>query len=78
MDLHCALSGCHNAITPGGGFNLSDYSACKDLASTPILVCTIRHDTCGYKAMPYPVGSPKLSDSLINIIQCWVTKGAPL
>lgn len=78
MDSKCALSGCHDATTPGGGFNLSGYHDCKDLAITSILVCTITHDTCGYKAMPYPIGSPKLSDSLISIISCWVTNGAPL
>jgi len=78
MDTKCALSGCHNAVSPGGGFNLSAYAVCKDLASTPILLCTITHDTCGYKAMPYPVGSPKLNDSLITIIRCWIANAAPL
>jgi hypothetical protein len=78
MDTKCALLGCHNATTSAGGFNLLTYAACKDLASTPILLCTITHGNCGYKAMPYPIGSPKLSDSLITIISCWINNGAPL
>jgi hypothetical protein len=77
MDSRCGLPTCHDIGTPGGGFNLTTYRDCKDIALThDVLLCTVKHDTCGYKPMPYPMGSPKLSDSLINIISCWVENGA--
>jgi hypothetical protein len=77
IDTRCAYSGCHAATTPQGGIALATYIDCKALAQTGILMCTIKHDSCAYKPMPYPVGAPKLSDSLITILDCWVTKGTP-
>ena len=77
MDTRCGLPTCHDATAPGGGFNLNMYRDCKDIALThDVLMCTIRHDSCGYKPMPYPMGAPKLSDSLIVILACWVSQGA--
>lgn len=78
MDTKCGLPTCHDAMTPGGGLNFSIYSDCRDVALTHnILLCSIKHDcTCGYKPMPYPPGSSKIGDSLINILNCWVANGA--
>jgi hypothetical protein len=78
MDTKCGLPTCHDAMTPGGGLNFSIYSDCRDVALTHnILLCSIKHDsTCGYKAMPYPPGSPKISDSMISILSCWVANGS--
>lgn len=77
IDTRCAYSGCHAAFAPQGGIALATFMDCKALAQTGIFMCTIKHDSCGYKPMPYPVNAPKLSDSLITILDCWVTKGTP-
>lgn len=78
MDTKCGLPTCHDAMTPGGGLNFNIYTDCEDAALTHnILLCTIKHDsTCGYKLMPYPPGSPKVNDSTINILSCWIAYGA--
>lgn len=77
IDTRCAYSGCHAATAPQGGISLATYTDCKALAQSGIFMCTVKHDSCGYKPMPYPIGSSKLSDSLITILDCWVTNGAP-
>lgn len=68
MDLNCAYSGCHDAVTHESGVILDTYSATIDAAhNNPKFFCSIDH-TC----TPYmPFAMPKLADSLINKIEAW-------
>lgn len=76
FDAHCAIGGCHIAPYPAGGVYLSDYNNTKIQVLGDDLMCSIHQEvTC--TPMPYPLGSPPLSDSLIAIIECWRDHGCP-
>lgn len=67
---NCA--GCHSGSTPSGGIKLADHN---DISSNLSLTLeTVNHDI-GVTPMPYQ--QPKLSDSLIQVIECWAADGAP-
>jgi hypothetical protein len=67
----CATSGCHNS-TGSGGYNFSGYTSIFN--NREIILKTIRHED-GVTAMP--IGAPKLSDTQINAVACWIQQGAP-
>lgn len=75
MDLSCAVSGCHKGNNPSGIF-LDSYSTARFEFESGKGFCSI-YFSDGCNAMPYPVGSQKLSDSLIRILNCWKDKGFP-
>ena len=62
--------GCHVAQIP----IFSDYASVY-LEQDRILDA-IQHNQ-SVEPMPYPIGSAKLADSLINKVQCWIESGAP-
>lgn len=68
---NCA--GCHGAVSPGAGLNLTDYNTVKTIGLNGRLLGAIRQ-LSPYKPMP-PVG--KLSDCTIEQIANWVNAGAP-
>ncbi len=64
--------GCHNSSSPGAGYNFDNYSDIN--SNLTVFFKTINHDN-GVVPMPYQQG--KLSDSLIQVIDCWIESGAP-
>lgn len=75
MDLNCAVSGCHAGSNPSG-ILLDSYSTARFEFESGNGFCSINF-SAGCNPMPYPVGSPKLSDSVIRILNCWRDKGFP-
>lgn len=71
IDSKCATSGCHDAATIGGGYNMSTYAGVK--SSTGRLVGAITWAS-GHSAMPK--GMNKLDDCSIAKITKWVNEGA--
>lgn len=76
LDAHCAMAGCHAAPYPAGGIYLSDYANAKAQVLGDDLMCSIKQEA-NCTPMPYPLGTPALSDSLIAILVCWRNNGCP-
>lgn len=76
LDAHCATGGCHTAPFPAGGIYLSDYANAKAQVLGDDLMCSIKQEV-NCTPMPYPPGTPPLSDSLISILVCWRNNGCP-
>jgi hypothetical protein len=72
LDTQCATSGCHNAASAKEGVNLSDYANAKTAFQSKDALCTIHH---GSGCTPMPQGGSKLSDALIQKIDCWGKNG---
>ena len=64
--------GCHSAVSPSAGIDLSTYAKVKVYAINGQLVGSITH-AAGYK--PMPSSTSKLGTCEINQIKAWVTKG---
>lgn len=63
---------CHSGSFPSGGIKLADHN---DISTNlTVVLKTINHES-GVTPMPYQL--PKLSDSLIQVIECWAADGAP-
>ena len=73
LDLNCAVTGCHAGSNPSG-ILLDSYSTARFEFESGKGFCSINFSD-GCNPMPYPIGSPKLSDSLIRILTCWKDKG---
>jgi cytochrome c553 len=67
-------TGCHNATSAGGGFDLSNYQGVVNAAANNKLMGSIKH-TSGYLAMPQSGGQLQQCD--IDAIQKWINKGFP-
>ena len=65
---NCSISGCHDA-TNSGGYTFSNHSDISSNAST--ILGVIRHEA----GTPMPLGGPKLADSLIAQVNCWIIQG---
>lgn len=65
--------GCHGAVAPGAGLNLTDYNTVKTIALSGRLLGAVNQQA-PYKPMP-PVG--KLSDCNIQQLTNWKNAGAP-
>lgn len=70
---NCAISGCHDASTSAAGNNWEDYTEVSSKINS--IICAINHSP-GCIPMPRPIGSPKLPDSTIQMIECWAEQGA--
>ena len=70
MSQNCNASGCHDAGTAAGGYNLTQYAQVKSAADAGVLVDDI---TSG--RMPKG-GAAKLSECKIAQVQNWVDHGA--
>jgi hypothetical protein len=75
LDQYCAISGCH-AGANSSGILLDDYANSKSNFKVGNTLCTIKHQN-GCKPMPYPSTASPLSDSLVTIIECWITNDFP-
>lgn len=73
LTVNTYCKGCHNPLSPGGGIDLSTYTAVKSLALNGLLMGSITH-AAGFIAMPK--GSSKLSDCKIRQVQKWIQAGA--
>lgn len=71
VDSKCATSGCHDAATVGGGYNMSTYDGVK--AASARIMGAIRQET-GYSAMPKSAN--KLDDCSIAKFDKWIAEGA--
>lgn len=65
--------GCHGAVAPGAGLNLTDYNTVQTIALSGRLLGAVNQQA-PYKPMP-PVG--KLSDCNIQQLTNWKNAGAP-
>lgn len=65
--------GCHGTLSPGGGYNLTDFNVLKTVALNGKLLGSVKH-AASYVAMP-PVG--KLPDCQITQIKKWIDAGTP-
>ncbi|MBS3913186.1 MAG: hypothetical protein KG003_01705 [Bacteroidetes bacterium] len=68
---NCA-KGCHSEKNKAGGIDLSTFENVKAISSESRFMGAIRH-LAGFDAMP--MKAPKLSDSSIRVIQCWIKNG---
>lgn len=71
---NCAFVGCHGGGSQSGGVNLEGYTAVAIEAKKPQLLSAIKHES-GFSRMPQ--GRPKLSDSDIQAIECWIKQNTP-
>ncbi len=71
LETHC--SKCHNSNNKAGYNFLTLESAIK-AGKDGHLLGTIKHEK-GYDKMP--IGAPKLSQELIDKLECWVNNGMP-
>src|SRR5687767_506263 len=74
IDENCANS-CHSAQKKAGGIDLSTYEQVKDEASKVRFMGALQHEM---PFSPMPKKHPKLSDSTLRVIGCWIEKGSPL
>ena len=66
----CSGSYCHGSGV--AGITLTDYSTTKTSAENPKFLKAIKHEL---SASPMPKNGPKLSDSDIQKIECWIQNG---
>ncbi|MFK7787733.1 MAG: hypothetical protein AB8B56_21610 [Crocinitomicaceae bacterium] len=67
---NCSTSGCHDA-SAAGGYNLEGHGNISTNANA--ILTAIRHENSG---LPMPLGQPKLSDTIIQQVDCWIKQGA--
>lgn len=73
LDQFCNTSGCHDAASMAGGYNLSDYNSLQPIALGNRFMGSIKHKS-GFSSMPK--GGAKLANCQIEKIEIWVRKGA--
>ena len=71
IDMHCAKT-CHSASRHADGIDLSTYELLKEEAIKPHFMAAIKHQML---ATPMPLKAAKLSDSSIQVIECWIVNG---
>ncbi len=71
IDMHCAKS-CHSHNRHADGIDLSTYDMVKEEAIKPRFLAAIKHQML---ATPMPLKASKLSDSTIQVIECWIVNG---
>ena len=67
---NCSTSGCHDSNSASAGYTTDSYTEIKNNAD--IFMKTIKHEN-GVSAMPK--FQPKLADSLITQLECWIAQG---
>ena len=68
---NCSTSGCHDATSAASGYDLTNYTSISSNAN--IILQVLNHEP-GVTAMPF--GQPKLVDSIIAKVECWVANGS--
>jgi hypothetical protein len=74
IDANCARS-CHSNLQHAARIDLSTYELVKYEAAWPRFMASLRHEQY---YTPMPLKAPKLADSTLLMINCWIEKGAPL
>jgi hypothetical protein len=74
MEQYCSTSGCHNAGTAAGGYDLSNYTGVRLSANNGTLVKSIVWSTSGSHQMPQ--GGTELTECNLKQIIYWVNHGA--
>lgn len=67
----CATSGCHDA-TVAGTYQFETYSQISNTAHIEAALKAMKHNP---SSSPMPKFQPKLNDSLIGQIECWISQG---
>ncbi|MBL0310193.1 MAG: hypothetical protein IPP77_11100 [Bacteroidetes bacterium] len=76
LDVHCnqPQGSCHDITGAESAVIMDNYGDAKSGFETRGALCTIKQIS---GCLPMPDNEPKLEDSVINIIQCWVNNGYP-
>lgn len=74
MDVNCAYSGCHDAVSKEDGIDLSTYATVAAESDRARFMGSMHHDG-SYSRMPE--GEPKLSTTDLQKIYCWIQNGTP-
>ena len=74
LDASCAKSGCHEAVNPEQGVDLSNYASASAISQENRFLGVIQHKQ-GYPKMPDD--GPKLPNAQIELLTCWVQNGSP-
>jgi hypothetical protein len=72
LDINCNTAGCHTSVSKRGGIQLDTYLTAKNDFQNGKSLCTVYHD-----CKPMPQSKPKMSDSDIKLLTCWVKNGCP-
>ena len=70
FDVHCASFACHSNLVSAAGISLESFANAKQSTETTNVICSMKH-VC----KPMPQSAPKLSDSLIQVVECWAASG---
>ena len=74
IDQNCSISGCHDAGTAGGGYNLTTYADAKRMADNGTLYGSITHSSV---FVQMPKDRSQLATCQIAQIKLWIDGGAP-
>ncbi len=72
IDANCG--GCHSTQYKAGGIELTSYALISAESKKSKFMGAVRH-LAGFD--PMPKKAPKLSDSVLQVLQCWVDGGSP-
>ena len=72
IDANCGNS-CHSAQKRASGIDLSNYESVREEAKKVRFMGAINHQA---PFSPMPKKHPKLSDSTIQVLQCWIDNGS--
>lgn len=75
MDNYCSYTGCHDAVTGAGGYDLTTTDNLQN--NIDIIVCSIQQTDFTNCSSAMPKNSPKLSACDITAITKWQTAGFP-
>ena len=73
LNSNCSISGCHDATTLAGNYDLTTYTDVKRIADNGTFIGSISH-AGGYVQMPKD--RSKLADCQIAQIKTWIDDGA--
>lgn len=71
MNMNCSTSGCHDANSAQGGYDLTTYASIS--ANADVILAVMNYES---GVSPMPQGQPKLADTLIAKFACWSANGA--
>lgn len=67
---NCSTTGCHDQSTAQNGYVFENYNQIVNSAEDALQ--TIKHEG---GVAPMPSGGPKLNDTLIKQLECWIGQG---
>ena len=71
IDPNCGTT-CHSAANKANSIDLSNYESVKYEAGKPRFMGSLRHELL---YAPMPKKHPKLSDSTLKVLSCWIETG---